>query len=48
MKKSNEDETDDNSTVIKIVGQYNKKGFNKNQLIKNLSLVENVSEIIEE
>ena len=33
MKKLNEDETDDNSTVIKIVGQYNKKGFNKNQLI---------------
>ena len=48
MKKLNEDETDDNSTVIKIVGQYNKKGFNKNQLIRNLSLVENVAEIIEE
>lgn len=48
MKKSNEDETDDDSAIIKIVGQYNKKGFNKNQLIKNLSLVENVSEIIEE
>lgn len=48
MKKLNEDETDDNSTVIKIVGQYNKKEFNKNQLVKNLSLVENVDEIIEE
>lgn len=48
MKNLNEGETDDNSTVIKIVGQYNKKGFNKNQLIKNLSLVENVAEIIEE
>lgn len=48
MKKSNEDETDDDSAIIKIVGQYNKKGFNKNQLIKNLSLVENVTEIIEE
>lgn len=48
IKKLNEDETDDNSTVIKIVGQYNKKGFNKNQLIRNLSLVENVAEIIEE
>ena len=48
MKNLNEGETDDNSTVIKIVGQYNKKGFNKNQLVKNLSLVENVDEIIEE
>ena len=48
MKKLNEDETEDNSTILKIVGQYNKKGFNKNQLIRNLSLVENVAEIIEE
>ena len=48
MKKLNEDEADDDSTVLKIVGQYNKKGFNKNQLVKNLSLVENVDEVIEE
>lgn len=48
MKKLNEDENDGDSTVLKIVGQYNKKGFNKNQLVKNLSLVENVAEIIEE
>lgn len=48
MKKLNEDETEDNSTILKIVGQYNKKGFNKNQLVKCLSSVENVVEIIEE
>lgn len=48
MKKLNEDETEDNSTILKIVGQYNKKGFNKNQLVKSLSSVENVVEIIEE
>lgn len=46
MKKVSEE--DDNSTVLKILGQYNKKGFNKNQLLKNLSLIENVSEIIED
>ena len=39
---------DSDSTVLKIVGQYNKKGFNKNQLIKNISLIENVAEILEE
>ena len=48
MKKLDETDTDDNPTVLKIIGQYNKKGFNKNQLIKNLSLVENVAEVIEE
>lgn len=48
MKKLDETDTNDNPTVLKIIGQYNKKGFNKNQLLKNLSLVENVSEVIEE
>ena len=48
MKKLDEDDSDDNPTVLKIIGHYNKKGFNKNQLLKNLSLIENVSEIIEE
>ena len=48
MKKLNEDDTESDSTVLKIVGQYNKKGFNKNQLLKNISLLENVSEVIEE
>ena len=48
MKKLDEADTDDDSTVLKIVGQYNKKGFNKNQLLKNLSLIENVVEVIEE
>ena len=48
MKKLDEADTDDDSTVLKIVGQYNKKEFNKNQLLKNLSLIENVVEVIEE
>jgi len=45
MKKL--DETSENASVLKLVGQFNKKVFNKNQLIKNISLLENVSEIIE-
>ena len=48
LKKFDEAESDTEYTVFKIVGQYNKKGFNKNQLVKNISLIENVSEIIEE
>ena len=48
MKKLDEDDTNDSPTVLKIIGHYNKKGFNKNQLLKNISLIENVTEIIEE
>ena len=48
MKKLDEADTDDDSTVLKIVGQYNKKEFNKNQLLKILYLIENVVEVIEE
>ena len=46
MKKLDESEND--STILKVVCQYNKKDFKKNQLIKNISLIENVSEIIEQ
>ena len=38
-KKITEDESDTDYTVLKIVGQFNKKVFNKNQLIKNISLI---------
>ena len=49
MKKLAEPEieSDTNYTVLKIVGQFNKKVFNKNQLIKNISLIENVAEVSE-
>lgn len=48
VKKLVEDESDEKSAIFKIVGHYNKKGFNKNELLKNLSLIENVDEILEE
>ena len=48
MKKLEDSDNDENSTLLNIVGHYNKKGFNKNLLLKNISLIENVSEIIEE
>ena len=48
MKKLEETDNNENSTILKIVGHYNKKGFNKNLLLKNISLIENVSEIIED
>ena len=49
MKKLAEPEieSDTDYAVLKIVGQFNKKIFNKNQLIKNISLIENVAEVSE-
>ena len=41
-------DNEEGSVTLKIVCHYNKKGFNKNQLLKNISLLENVSEVIEE
>ena len=41
-------EEQDNNTIFKIIGQYNKKGFNKNNIIKKISLIENVIEVLED
>ncbi len=48
MKKIEDFDNNKDLTIFNIVGNYNKKGFNKNLLLKNISLIENVSEIIEE
>ena len=48
LKKTDELDNEEGSVTLKIVCHYNKKGFNKNQLLKNISLFENVSEVIEE
>ena len=47
MKKITEEESDNSFAVLRIVGHFNKKVFNKNQLVKNISLIENVSEVSE-
>jgi len=47
MKKITENESDTDYAVLKIVGQFNKKVFSKNQLVKNISLIEDVAEVAE-
>lgn len=47
LKKITEDESDTDYSVLKIVAHFNKKIFNKNQLIKSISLIENVAEVSE-
>lgn len=48
MKKTTDDATVDSEHVLlTIVSQYNKKSTNKNELLKNLSLIKNVCEVYE-
>ena len=48
IKRPKKDELESNSEVINIVGQYSKKGFKKNELLKNISAIPNVTELMEE
>lgn len=48
VKRPNKDESDTEEETIRIVGQYNKRGFKKNELIRKITSLKNVNEIIEE
>lgn len=48
IKRPNKDETDTDVETIRVAGHYNKKGFKKNELIKNITSLKYVNEVIEE
>ena len=48
MKKFAEDENESGPAKLKIIAQYNKESINKNHVIRKLSLIENISEVIQE
>lgn len=50
IKKINkkENELDNRLQTVTIVGQFNKKIFNKNQLIESISLIEHVKDVVVE
>lgn len=39
---------DDESETIHVVGHYNKKGFKKNELLRSLTAIENIEEVLQE
>lgn len=47
LKKDNENVRTENKS-IKIIGKYNIKNFNKNELMRELSSIENVSEVLQD
>ena len=44
IKKSNKD-LNDSMSIMTIVGEYNKKMFNKNELVHTLSSLENIGNV---
>lgn len=48
MKRPKKEEREEDDEIVHIVGHYNKKGFKKNELLRNISLIENIEEVLEE
>lgn len=48
MKKAKKEELQEEGEIIHIVGHYNKRGFKKNELLRNMTTIENVTEVLEE
>ena len=48
IKRLNQEAEEETGETIHIVGHYNKKGFKKNELLKNITSIENIEEVIEE
>lgn len=47
IKRPQKDEIDDDSETIHIVGHYNKRDFKKNELLRNITSIENIEEVLE-
>ena len=47
IKRPDKDDQYTESELIKIIGHYNKRGFKKNELLKNITSINNVSEVME-
>lgn len=48
IKRLKEEEIEKEGEIVHIVGHYNKKGFKKNELLRNITLIENVEEVLQE
>ena len=48
IKRPNEDGTEGVGEKIKIIGEYNKKGFKKNEVLRSITSLKNVKEVLEQ
>ena len=48
LEKNSEKDTNESTGTLIIVGQYNRKVFSKNELVRNLSLIDCVNDVVVE
>ena len=48
IQRADKDDIEDNEEIVKVIGQYAKIGFPRNELIKNLTSINNIKEVIAE
>lgn len=48
MKRPKKGEKEEEGETIRIIGHYNKKGFKKNELIRKITSISNIEEVLQE
>lgn len=48
IKRPKKEEKESELEIVHIVGHYNKKGFKKNELLRNITSIENIEEVLQE
>lgn len=48
MKRAKKEQLQEETEMIHVVGHYNKRGFKKNELLRKIAAIENISEVLEE
>ncbi len=48
MKRAKKEELQEETEMLHVVGHYNKRGFKKNELLRKIAEIENISEVLEE
>lgn len=48
IKRPTNEELDKDKDIIRVIGHYNKKGFDKNGLLRDITSIKNVEEVVEE
>ena len=48
IKRQVKEDKEEKGETVHIVGHYNKKSFKKNELLRNITAIENIQEILED
>lgn len=48
IKRPKKEEVEEDGEMLHVVGHYNRRGFKKNELLRDMTAIENISEVLEE